>query len=87
MEIAYSAKALLDIEFWRKSGSKAIQKKISQLIVAIQDNPYKGIGKPEALKHELSGKWSRRIDSEHRVIYELNESDLSIKIHSLRGHY
>jgi len=52
---------------------------------AIIDNPYKGIGKPEQLKYEMQGVWSRRINSEHRFIYEIQED--KILIQSLRGHY
>jgi toxin YoeB len=48
-------------------------------------HPFSGIGKPEALKHKLSGKWSRRINDEHRIIYEVIEND--IFIYSLKGHY
>lgn len=85
MEVDYSEQALADIAFWKKSGNIAVQKKISKLISAIQFSPYEGIGKPEALKYEMSGKWSRRINEEHRVVYEVSEN--RIKIHSLRGHY
>ena len=74
-----------DLLFWKKSGEKAILKKISQLLKAIIENPISGIGKPEQLKHNLSGLWSRRINSEHRIIYEIIDS--KILIHSLRGHY
>lgn len=87
MEIIYSEQAQSDIKFWVKSGNKKIQTKITSLLNAIQSNPFHGIGKPEALKYEMSGKWSRRIDEEHRLIYELSENQLQIKIHSLRGHY
>ena len=62
MEIQFVDDSLLDIKFWKKSGNKAIQKKIEQLILAILEDPYDGIGKPEVLKHEFSGKWSRRIN-------------------------
>ena len=58
--IIFSEKAEKDLEFWKKSGNKTILTKISKLIKAIQENPFVGIGKPEALKHELSGKWSRK---------------------------
>ena len=68
MEIQYVDDSLLDIKFWKKSGNKAIQKKIEQLILAIIEEPYSGIGKPEPLKYEFSGKWSRRINDEHRII-------------------
>ncbi|SEK78188.1 Txe/YoeB family addiction module toxin [Parapedobacter koreensis] len=85
MEIDYSEQAMADIACWKKSGNLAIQKKISRLISSIQENPYNGIGKPEALKYELSGKWSRRITDEHRIVYEvLNDR---IRIHSVKGHY
>ncbi|MFA4867769.1 MAG: Txe/YoeB family addiction module toxin [Pedobacter sp.] len=87
MEIIYSQQAQSDIKFWLKSGNKKIQAKITQLINAIQKDPFSGIGKPEALKYELNGKWSRRIDEEHRLIYEMPEDQSIIKIHSLKGHY
>lgn len=85
MEVAFDEIALNDLDFWKKSGNTSVQKKIEKLISAIRESPYSGIGKPEVLKHALSGKWSRRINREHRIVYEV-EGDL-IKIHSLRGHY
>ena len=89
MEVRYSRKAESDLLFWSKSGNKRIVKKISELIYAIQQNPYDGIGNPEALKHELFGYWSRRIDSEHRIIYQVvDENTIEIlNIISLKGHY
>ena len=48
--------------FGKKSGNKSILKKITALVEAIEDNPFEGIGKPEQLKHEFSGYWSRRIN-------------------------
>ena len=85
MEIIYYGEALADIKFWKKSGNKAIQKKIEQLIIDILEHPYTGIGKPEPLKYDLTGLWSRRINEEHRIIYQI--VDDSLHIHSLRGHY
>lgn len=85
MEIAYTQKALTDLELWRKSGNKTIQKRISEIIESIRQNPFEGIGKPEALKYELSGKWSRRISSEHRIIYQVQEDKIFIQ--SFYGHY
>ncbi len=89
MEIIFSNKAKNDLEFWSKSGNKIIIKKISELIRAIQTNPYEGIGKQEQLKYRLSGYWSRRIDAEHRIIYEIiDENTIDIlSIISLKGHY
>ena len=89
MEVIYSPKALEDLKYWRKSGNKTIQNKITKLIEAIQVNPYEGIGKPEPLKYNLSGAWSRRINQEHRLIYEINERNeiIILNILSLKGHY
>ena len=86
MEIGYTDEALKDISYWKKSGDKIIQNKIQKLIIAIQENPTEGIGKPEQLKHNLSGSWSRRINQEHRIVYEIKENN-TIEIKSLRGHY
>ncbi|MFP5437702.1 MAG: Txe/YoeB family addiction module toxin [Bacteroidia bacterium] len=87
--VVFSEKAEDDLKFWNKSGNKSILKKISELIKAIQVNPYEGIGKPEQLKHELAGKWSRRIDREHRLIYQILEDGTIdiLSVISLKGHY
>jgi toxin YoeB len=89
MEIVFSTKAKNDLAFWDKSGNKKILKKISELLRAIQENPFEGIGKPEPLKYNLTGVWSRRIDQEHRLIYEvIDENTIEIlNIISLKGHY
>ena len=59
------------------------------MLRAIQENPFEGIGKPEPLKHDLSGVWSRRINQEHRIIYEIiDENTIELlNIISLKGHY
>ncbi len=85
MEIEYLDKALDDIEFWKKSGNKSIQKKITKLLESISETPYSGIGKPEPLKHELSGYWSRRISDEHRLIYKISTDHIIVI--SMRFHY
>ena len=89
MEVIYSEKALKDREFWKKSGNKAIMSKITALIADIQLHPFEGIGKPEPLKHQLSGSWSRRINQEHRIIYRITEENTIeiLNILSLKGHY
>ena len=89
MEIIFSNKAKKDLEFWSKSGNKVILKKISELLRAIEDSPFEGIGKPEQLKYNLSGVWSRRINQEHRLVYEIvDENTIEIlNIISLKGHY
>ncbi|MCC9062653.1 Txe/YoeB family addiction module toxin [Flavobacterium piscisymbiosum] len=89
MEVIYSEKAQKDREYWKKSGNKAIMNKITALIEDIQLHPFEGIGKPEPLKYELSGKWSRRINQEHRIIYKVTEEHTIeiLDILSLKGHY
>ena len=89
MEIIFSNKAKNDLEYWTKTGNKSILKKISELLRAIHKNPFEGIGKPEQLKYNLSGVWSRRINQEHRIIYEIiDEKTIEIlNIISLKGHY
>ena len=85
MEVVLTPTALKDFEFWKKSGQKAIKQKIEAIIQDIVLHPKIGIGKPEELKYEWSGCWSRRINNEHRIIYEIDNN--RIIIHSLRGHY
>lgn len=80
----FSDKAWDDYLYWQQN-DKQILKKINQLIKDIQRDPFEGIGKPEPLKHELSGFWSRRITDEHRLVYQVNESELSIV--TCRFHY
>ncbi|MCE7058941.1 Txe/YoeB family addiction module toxin [Dyadobacter sp. CY343] len=84
-KLIFSSKAQEDLQYWKKSGSQSIQKKIEELIRSIIETPFHGIGKPEALKYELAGSWSRRINREHRIVYQVN--DEFIKIESLKGHY
>jgi toxin YoeB len=85
MEVTITAKAKEDLVFWRKSGNFSIQNKISKLIASTLATPYEGLGKPEPLKYELSGTWSRRINKEHRMVYEVENN--KIVILSLKGHY
>ncbi len=85
MEVGYSPKAMEDIAYWKKSGNKKIQHKIAALISSIEETPFTGIGSPEALKYKLAGLWSRRINQEHRLIYEISNN--TVFIHSLLGHY
>lgn len=68
MEIVFSPEALEDLQFWKQSGNITIQNRIKKLLESIQETPFEGIGKPEALKHNWSGYWSRRINKEHRLI-------------------
>ena len=85
MEVAYSAKALDDIEYWKKSGNVKIKDRIATLIEDIKLHPFSGIGKPEPLKDQLAGKWSGTIDHGNRIIYALKDEYLFV--YSLKGHY
>jgi toxin YoeB len=84
MKIIFSNIAWEDYLSWQKE-DKHMVRKINSLIQDIQKNPFSGIGKPEPLKYELSGFWSRRIDREHRLVYQVTEN--SIQIFSCRYHY
>ncbi len=85
----FSDKANIDIEFHKKSGNKSILKKLYTLLNELAETPEVGTGKPELLKHQLTGMWSRRINKEHRIIYEIlnNEDENRVLIHSVKGHY
>ncbi|QTE34570.1 Txe/YoeB family addiction module toxin [Mucilaginibacter gossypii] len=85
MEIVFTPEAITHLSEWQKSGNTAVQKKIQELLLSIRETQFQGVGKPETLKHQLSGKWSRRINKEHRIIYAV--SDDLIKIYALKGHY
>jgi toxin YoeB len=76
--------AIEDFEFWAKNDVK-ILKKIAELFIAISKNPFDGIGKPELLKGNLTGFWSRRINNEHRIVYAVDSE--KIIIISCRYHY
>lgn len=76
--------ATADLKFWKRNNPTTINR-IAKLIDAIMANPYSGIGKPKPLKYSLDGYWSRRIDSEHRIIYRITGSTLEII--ACRGHY
>ena len=85
MQITYTPKAKEHLDFWIRTGNKPVLKKILELTKAITENPFAGVGKPEPLKHELTGYWSRRINGEHRLVYTIIDDTLII--HSLKGHY
>mgnify|MGYP000514655917 CR=1 FL=1 len=84
MKVVFTKNAAEDLKFWQKS-KPDYAKKINKLILAIITEPFAGIGKPEPLRHDLAGKWSRRIDKEHRLVYEVVGNQLII--HQCRYHY
>lgn len=84
MKITFSENAWEDYLSWQQEDKK-ILKKINDLIKDIQRNKNTGIGKPEPLKYDLAGFWSRRIDLEHRLVYQVLENE--ILVYSCRYHY
>lgn len=70
MNLIFSEHAWEDYLYWQKNDKKILTR-INQLIKEIQHSSFQGIGKPEPLKHGLAGYWSRRIDSEHRIVYKV----------------
>ena len=81
---SWTDEAWEEFEYWSKNDKK-IFKRILELIKDIDRNGYIGIGKPEALKHDLSGYWSRRIDSGNRIVYKIEDG--IIKIVQCGSHY
>lgn len=84
MKLIFSSRAWDEYLYWQKT-DKAILKRINNLIKEIKRSPFEGIGKPEALKHGLSGYWSRRINDEHRLVYKVTVD--AVLIAQLRYHY
>ncbi|MEI8295414.1 MAG: Txe/YoeB family addiction module toxin [Alphaproteobacteria bacterium] len=84
MDLYFTNKGLEHYRYWQKN-NKGILERINLLIEDIKIEPYVGIGKPEPLKHQLSGTWSRRIDREHRLVYFIKKQEIWIL--NCRGHY
>lgn len=84
MEIIFSKNAWEDYISWQ-TADKKILRKINELIKEIQRTSFEGMGKPEPLKFDLAGLWSRRIDREHRLVYKIEKS--CVYIYSCRYHY
>ena len=85
--IVFSMQAKSDWDFWKSSGNTAIIRKIAALLEDVAEHPYTGTGKPEPLKYELSGCWSRRINKEHRLVYRVKERVVEVEVLSIRRHY
>ena len=84
MRLEFKPQAFDDLQYWVRHQPK-LAKRLLRLIEETQRDPFGGIGKPEALKNELSGWWSRRIDGEHRLVYKVEREVLIIA--QARGHY
>ena len=84
MKLIFSEHAWDDYQYWVET-DRQVLKRINRLIQEIRREPFSGSGKPEPLKHGLSGYWSRRINDEHRIVYRV--SDDAVLIAQLRYHY
>jgi toxin YoeB len=84
VNLVFSDDAWEEYLFWQETDRQTL-KRINQLIKDIVRDPYRGIGKPEPLRHALQGYWSRRITREHRMVYRISGEDL--RIAQLRYHY
>jgi len=82
--LLFSDASWSDYFYWQETDKRNL-KRINLLIKEIKRSPFDGMGKPEPLKHQLHGCWSRRIDKEHRLVYEVTQDD--IRIFSCRFHY
>ena len=84
MKLKFTEQAWEDYLYWQKTDKKLLRR-INDLIKEITRTPYTGTGKPEPLKHALSGYWSRRINDEHRIVYKVAGDEVLIA--QLRYHY
>ena len=82
--LVFDPSAFGDLAWWIEQDRRTALR-VVRLIEAIQRDPFQGIGEPEPLKHDLAGCWSRRIDREHRLVYEVSET--KIRILACRYHY
>jgi toxin YoeB len=85
--LAFSETALEDIEKHKKTGDKAVLKKIEKLLNELMEHPTTGTGQPEMLKHELAGLYSRRINKKHRLVYSINQEVVTVHVLTAWLHY
>ena len=84
MNTKFTPQSWEDYLYWQKTDKKNL-KRINLIIQDIQRSPFEGVGKPEPLKHNLSGYWSRRITEEHRIVYKVFDADIVVV--QVRNHY
>jgi toxin YoeB len=86
-EIFFTEKSLKDIEKIKKTGNKKLLAKLEALLDELEEHPYSGTGKPELLKNNYAGLWSRRLNLEHRLIYSVDGKMITVTLISTFGHY
>ena len=85
--VSLSDRAKADYAYFRESGNLQILRKIVALIGELREHPFTGTGKPEPLKYDLTGCWSRRINSEHRLVYKVDGKTVEVFVLAMRYHY
>ncbi len=86
-KIILTEQFLKDLEILKRSGDKASVKRVARLLIELEEHPETGTGKPELLKHSLSGLWSRRVNKFDRLIYRIVGDKLIVEVISSVGHY
>ncbi|GHT53447.1 hypothetical protein FACS1894145_4030 [Bacteroidia bacterium] len=86
-EIIYSNNFVKHVKRHQLSGQKSILEKIDCLLDELRKHPYIGTGRPESLSYDKKGKWSRRITQKHRLIYQVNDTTITVSVLSAFGHY
>ncbi len=77
MKIRFTESAARDVAFWKETNPKVVGR-IRSLLDSIRATPFAGIGKPESLRHDLAGCWSRRINREHRLVYRIEGEEIIV---------
>jgi len=85
--LEFTETAIADIEKHKKSGDKAVLKKIEKLLNELMEHPTTGTGQPEILKHDLAGLYSRRINKKHRLVYSIDDQIITVHVLSAWSHY
>lgn len=85
--VEYTPDARKDLQKHYKSGNKSVITKIEKMLLELTETPYIGEGRPEELKHEYKGYWSRRINQKDRMVYRVEEKTVTVFIVSAMGHY
>lgn len=86
-QVVLKPTAIAHLKEHKLAGNKSTLDKIQKIIFELEDHPYTGSGKPEQLKHELKGFWSRRINQKDRMIYQVEEHQVTVIILTAKGHY
>lgn len=85
--LVFSEIAIADIEKHKKLGDRTVLRKIEKLLNELMQHPATGTGQPEKLKYDFAGKYSRRINHKHRLIYSINEEIVTVHVLSIWSHY